>query len=290
MIGFTYAIVAALLFAVSEASKKYLTKKINIFFIFWAMTALALPVFIIGLSIDGIPEIDATFWLVLIFAVPLFLFSSLLLIKAEAISPLSLTVPYLSFTPVFLILTSWLLLKEMPNTYGIIGIILIVIGSFLLHAKDIKKGLSAPILAIKKEKGSLYVLVVAFIWAITSNLDKICVQHSSPNFYLFMINAFEAVILTIILLTKYRSSFKEEFKNNFKLLGILGLNIGLAALFQMLAVKQILVAYTIAIKRAGLVLGAVIFGYLIFKEKEFRYRLLAGLIMVAGVLLILFYH
>jgi len=290
MLGFIYAIICALLFPLSEAVKKRLTQKTNIYIIFWATTCLALPVYIVGTLVEGIPKIDATFWLALSAAAPLFLISSLILIKALQISPLSLTVPFLSFTPVFLILTSWIMLRELPNVYGVAGIILVAIGAFLLNAEKISHGILAPFKAIKTEKGSLYVLIVAAIWSITSNLDKICLQHSSPFFYLLMINLIISVFLTILLWLKYKNGLRDEINSNFKPFLLLGFNVGFATLFQMLAVQRILVSYTIAIKRAGLVLGGIIFGWLFFKEEKIRYRLIGGLVMVIGILLIILKH
>ena len=41
--------------------------------------------------------------------------------RAVAVSPLSLTVPYLAFTPVLLLLTSYLINGELPNRSGTLG-------------------------------------------------------------------------------------------------------------------------------------------------------------------------
>ena len=54
---------------------------------------------------------------------------------------------------------------------------------------------------------------------------------------------------------------------------------------QMLAINLTLVAYVISIKRLSAVM-TVLFGYLIFKERGIRERLMGAVIMVGGVLII----
>lgn len=288
--GLFFAVIAAILFAVREGFTKQLTKKTNVYLIFWAATLLSSVVFFIGMLIEGMPVVRDVFWLALAANTPLFLVTSLLLIRAVQISPLSLTVPLLSFSPLFMLLTSWLMLGEFPTLWALVGIILIPLGAFLLNVKHLDKGILAPIKAIKSEKGSLYALAVAFIWSITSNSDKIAIQNSSTFFYLFTINLFITIILTLILIKKHGPMFIKEAKKNVSLLTATGIFYGSATAFQMLAIQETLVPYVIAIKRAGLILGGIIIGTIFFKEKDFRYRIIGGLVMTIGVLLILIFN
>ena len=55
--------------------------------------------------------------------------------RALQISPLSLCVPFLAFTPVFLIPTGFVLLVELPSPLKSLGVILIVVGSLVMHRK-----------------------------------------------------------------------------------------------------------------------------------------------------------
>ena len=57
-------------------------------------------------------------------------------------------------------------------------------------------------------------------------------------------------------------------------------------ILQMRIIQLTLVSYVIAIKRLSIVFG-VLFGYLIFKEKNIKERLAGASIMVAGAVLIL---
>ena len=49
-------------------------------------------------------------------------------------SPLSLTVPYLAFTPVLLIFTSYILLGETLAAQGIAGVMVVTLGGYFLQS------------------------------------------------------------------------------------------------------------------------------------------------------------
>ncbi len=290
MIGFVLALAAALLFAAREGFTKKATQKFDVITIFWVTTVLSLPVYIIGVLIQGMPPINDVFWLALGANSSLFLVTSLLLIYAVKISPLSLTIPLLSFSPAIMLFTSWIMISEFPSVGGIVGIALIPLGALLLNMNNTSKGFIAPIRALKSEKGSRYVLIVAIIWSITANGDKIAIQNSSPVFYLLAINIVMASVLTIILLYKYKTSFLSKVSRNFLLLTSVSAAYSIGTLFQMFAIERILVPYVIAIKRAGLILGGILIGTLFFKEKNFRYKITGGLIMSVGIIIILLFN
>lgn len=73
--------------------------------------------------------------------------------KAIKVSPFSLTILFLSLTPVFLIVTSFLILGDLPDRSGLIGIFLIACGMYLLNLPYGQKEILAPLRSIVKEKG-----------------------------------------------------------------------------------------------------------------------------------------
>lgn len=108
--------------------------------------------------------------------------------KALKSTDISLAVPMLFFTPIFLIVTSFIFLKELPSIFGISGILLIVIGSYILNMTKNIRHLSDPFKNIFETKGIFYMLIVAFIFSISSNFDKLVVQNSDPYFGSSLVN------------------------------------------------------------------------------------------------------
>jgi len=233
----------------------------------------------------GIPDIGPNFGMALIIGGSLNVITTLLYMKALKYSELSISVPMLAFTPMFLLVTSPIILGEFPSLLGLIGILLIISGSYVLHIRQWKEGYLEPFKCLLREKGPKMMLLVAFIWSITANFDKVGLINSSPIFWIVVINFFIAVLTFPLMLSNYQKNV-ELFnikKGNLILMGFLS---ALTSIFQMYAISLTLVPYVIAVKRTSAVLG-VLWGKLIFKEKGIREKLIGATIMVIGVFIIL---
>lgn len=205
--------------------------------------------------------------------------------KALKISPLSLITPLSAFTPLFLLITSPLMLGEVPNSAGIAGVVIVVVGMYFLSIKDVKQGYLAPFKAITKEKGAILALIVAFLYSIGSNLVKIGIQHSNPFFFSLTTSTFLSSVSFPIVLAKSSISLR-AVKSNSSILFLLGVVNAFQYVFTMQAIEIAFVPYVIAIRRTVVVLATTLFGYFFLKEKRILERLAGALIMVIGILLI----
>jgi len=250
----------------------------------WVRLAYAAPFLLPILLVSEIPRLDSTFWIVIVLLIPMEVAALALYMKALQISPLSLTVPFLSFTPMFAILTSFLMLGELPDGSGVAGIVLIVIGAYMLNMNLSSRGIMEPLKAVWVERGSLMMVCVAFIYSITSNLGKIAIQHSSPAFMgIFYLPFISLALLPVALHSGMKPA---ELRAGGALFLLIGASQALMALCHFKAVSMILVSYMIAVKRLSLLLS-VIMGCVFFQEKHLKERLFGSLLMVAGVALIL---
>jgi uncharacterized membrane protein len=277
-------LILALLTAFFESMKDVFSKKslknIDEYAVAWALRFFALPFVLPLLLFIEIPKLGSSFWMALFVSGTLNLITTLLYMKAIKLSDLSITVPMVTFTPLFLLATSPLIVNEFPNVFGIIGIALIVAGSYVLNISKKQSGYFAPFKALLREKGPRLMLGVAFLWSITANFDKVGILNSSPLFWVVSINVFIALLLTPLML--YKSKVK---LSNVRALVPVGLFSGLTHITQMSALSLTLVAYVISIKRTSTIMS-VLWGYLIFKEKGIKERLAGTAIMVVGVLFI----
>lgn len=283
-----YSLLSAFSLSTADALSKKGLERADEYTIAWIRLLFSAPYFLLSFLFIEIPVINITFWISILILLPLEIFSTILYIKALKVSPLSLTIPFLSFTPLFLIATSFLILGETPSAPGVIGIILIAFGAYTLNIHTLKRpsDLLEPLRAIVKEKGSVYMILVAFIYSITSNLGKLAILHSSPVFfgvtyYLILTVAFTPIALKM-------SSLRLNLRENFLNYSFIGFFIALMVIFHVLAIVLTDVAYMIAIKRTSL-LFSVLYGRIIFGEQGFRERLFGSLMMVAGVVVISIY-
>lgn len=279
-----YALLSSLFSATTEALTKKSLARTDEYLVTWLRHLFAIPYLIALLPFIEIPRLDQTFWLTILLLLPLEITAIILSIKAIKASPLSLTIPFLAFTPLFLILTSFLILREVPDISGTIGIILITVGGYTLNIHSMKKGFWKPIKAIRNEKGSIFMLVVAFIYSITSNLGKLAILHSSPVFFGIVYYIVLATILTPIALTKSDRRLHQIAPGlpNYLLIGLF---LALMIIFHVVAITMTNVAYMIAVKRTSL-LFSVGYGYLLFNERHIGERFLGSLLMILGIILI----
>lgn len=214
------------------------------------------------------------------------IFATLLYMNAVSKGDISEIIPMLSFTPLFMLITSPLIVGEFPRPGGIAGIILVVTGSYLLNVNLRKRNFTDPIKAIFRNKGTRIMLFVSFLYSITSNFDKIAVNHSSvmQHFLLLNLYVFLGVSLVVVLTGSFNR--KELFQGRYNLLMLSILNL-IGSLLFFLAITYTYVAYVIALKRTSGMLS-VLAGHFILGEANVRERILGSFIMFSGVLLILF--
>ena len=279
-----YSFLTALFESLKDVLGKKSLEKCNEYIVAWALRLFALPFLLPLLFFTKKIVLGSGFWPALLLGGILNLITTVLYMKAIKASDLSVTVPMVTFTPLFLLLTSPVIVGEFPPLLGILGILLIVFGSYLLHLKEKQKGILAPFKAIITEKGPRLMLVVAFVWSITANIDKVGIQNSSVVLWAVAIHIFIIITMIPLMWITSRSSIHQLVKHR-NVLVSLGLINALKYFFQLAALQFTLVVYVISIKRTSAIL-CVIFGALIFKEKGLKERLTGSVIMVAGVLLI----
>lgn len=284
MLWFILAFLAAIFYAIHFVLLKKFLKNINQFvfaFVYYFLTSVILLV--ISFS-KGLPTIGEKFYLAVFSTVFINIFITIFTYRAIQLTDLSLAVPMMSFTPVFLIFTSFLLLGELPSWLGVLGILLIFSGSYLLDLSGVNKNLLFPFLNLLKNKGQFLMLSVAFLSSISVNFDKMAVLNSDWVFssaVVYLLLAFSFLIIS--LFRKYEIK-KTTIENFWKFFLISLCSVSTAILINLAYTMQI-ASYVISIKRLG-VLFSVIFGALFFKEKNFLKRFLAVIIMLLGVVII----
>jgi len=285
------------------ARKRALDKRELIPATFWMRVAVAL-IFLVVLAVQvargtpvvirdggalfGIASLHlapiTTFLIYLVLDVGLITCVMWLYFRALQISPMSLCVPFLSFTPVFLIPSAFLVLGELPPPVKLLGVVLIVAGSLAMHRKLFAVSWLAPVRAIIDEKGSRYMLTVAFLFSITNPIDKKLVLMSD----VFTESTAYGVglVLAFLFLGKGQGAdFGAAIRKNVKWVSLAGLFDAVSLLFQLASYAYISVVITVSIKRAGIIL-AVMAGWLFFREKEITDKVIAASVMFCGVLIL----
>jgi drug/metabolite transporter (DMT)-like permease len=280
------SLLSAFSLATSDAFTKRALETCNEYLVAWFRLLFSIPILVALLIWLPRPHLDTQFFSSFIIALPLEVLSVVLYIKALRRSPLSLTLPFLSLTPVFAIGVSYSILGEKVSLQGMSGIFFLAVGSYVLQLDKLQDGILDPIKAIAKEKGSVLMIFVAFIYSITSPLGKMAVLHSSPLFF----GATYTLLLTIffapLALWKGRRDIRHFVTyRNYRGLVVPGIFYAIMVASHMTAISLTNVAYMISLKRTSVLMG-VIYGYFLFREKNIKLRLTGAIIMSFGFVMI----
>ncbi len=307
-----FASLTAFFEACKDATGKQSLKSLDEYSVLFSFMAVGVVLILPVLWFTGgVPTLQPGFWVALLIGGSLNILAFTLYVRALKIADLSLTVPLVTLTPLFLLATSPLIVQEWPTWADGIGVVMLVIGSYVLNLRTPLNlhpshstnspvspnhpkaaSITDPLFAMARNPGSRLMLCVAFIWSITSNFDKIGVVNSSPLFW--AIALFAVIALGMVPFVFFRNNRTgtamgiatglKPLLVQWRILGVTGGFNAIAITFQMLALTMAPVAQVIAVKRMSALLS-VLFGHFFFGEKGLKERLIGAAIMVSGVVI-----
>jgi drug/metabolite transporter (DMT)-like permease len=213
---------------------------------------------------------------------------NLLFLRAVQLSPLSLTIPFLSFSPVFSALFSTVLLGELPGPLQLFGMLWVVAGAFLLNLS--REDLARPARlwrVLGRERGSLLMLGTALVWALGSIFDKRALVFSSAPMHGLVLAL--GIPLGVLLLMAGRGELARlgDVRRAPRLFSLTLLFAVASVGLQLLALPHVFVSLYEAIKRCVGMTLAVVNGALLFGEPVTVRKLVAIALMGTGVVCIL---
>lgn len=223
------------------------------------------------------PSDPRAFWSSIAFALPLEVIAAVALQSALKISPISMCIPFLAFTPVFLVATGWIALGERVSATGVAGVLLVTAGALLLQLRG-----AGELSERRRLAGPLLVLLVAFLYSVTSVFARRALEASSP---LRFSGTYYLVIALAFLPLRLRHA-RELFRRPRLFAGI-GLAEAAAFVLQFHAFLLAPIAYMLAVKRLSL-LVSVMYGRVLFGERHIPVRAAGAAVMVTGAALIAF--
>lgn len=275
---------AAFLQAVKDAFLKRAMNDVDVLTATWSY-CLVTSVLLAGLLPGtGFPVTGARFWWLALVSGVFGGLNLVLYITAVRASDLSITLPMLALSPLFMLLTSPVMIGEFPDPAGLGGIMLIVAGSYTLNIRRLSHGVFAPFQALLDNKGARLMLLVSFLWSLFANVDRMGIDVSAPIPWVFSTYFATTLFLTPLVLWRTVRPLAQIRRHPGKIAAA-GLCEAVSLAFQMYALTMTLVPYVIAVKRLSAVFGVLI-GAFVFKEQGLSERLFGAALMVAGVFFI----
>ncbi len=207
------------------------------------------------------------------------------IVRAIRHNDLSSIVPITILGPGITTLVAFIFLGEKISAQGIFGIILIMIGVFIVvRSKDgDRDGLP--------RKYFFLVLLALALYGFSATIDRymVGINNVPPLTYLVLVQIFIAI--NFFLLVVFTKSEGDGFQLGFKKFGkfIVGISVLTLAYrwFQIEAVSLAEVGLVEAVKRTS-VLGTIVLAGEFFKERDLSKKLFATAIMIFGLTLLVF--
>lgn len=287
---FFFALTSAIIYSLRGVFEKTIVNNVNKYILGFAIRFFALPFFLLPFiflpqTIIPIHELSQEFWIALavvcLINTPL---ETIFYYEALKEEEVSLVIPILSLSPALTLFLGTFLLHEYPTFYGILGIFLILAGIYSLKISQAKEGLLQPFHHLKNSRGVRLMLIVAVSYGFGSIFDKIGVAQSNAYVYAFANYTFISLVLFVIAYWKARNDLKQIwlYKKQFSMIGVI---VAAYTLLYMLSLQDGFASYAIAIRNASIIF-TILLGYIFFREKHIKQKLLAALIIFIGLLCI----
>ncbi|HKG68494.1 MAG TPA: EamA family transporter [Segetibacter sp.] len=250
------------------------------------VTYLFLSVICIGLAVYvRRQELPAEFWLYSFLAGVVGALGNGFLVKALEKGELSVLGPINSYKSVVGIIIAIFLLNEIPNLWGVLGILLIICGSyFVLDTTEGRFGW-----ALLKKTEIQYRMWAMILTAIEAVFLKKIILASSTTIAFISWCWFGAVFSFLLILT-YKLKLKYEIRkvglSDFSKYVFLVCCIGTMQFTTNYAFDKMPVGYALSLFQLSIILS-VFLGHKIFKEKDIRKKLIGSTIMIVGSIVII---
>lgn len=272
-----------------DAVRKKLVEKIDVAALSLWLSLAQVPGYFVWAIFEDKWTIGPDYWRPALASIALNLVSNLAFFEAMRIAPFSITIPMLSFTPVFVAILGGPLLGEDLVAQQWAGICLVTAGALVLSTSRGEGPIASRLLrSFFGERGVRLMLWVSLFWALAPLADKVALRSAGIGVHGLVLSAGVAGGMALYLAARGRlgaASLPPRESLGFLALGG-GINV-VALGLQFIAISGAVVSSFEAFKRALGLMLAIASGRLFFGEAITRRKVGAGLVMAAGVVLVL---
>ncbi len=233
-------------------------------------------------------QLPAAFWLYSLLGGIVGALGNGFLVKALEKGDLSVLGPINAYKSVVSMLIGVFLLHEIPNVWGLVGVALIIYGSYFILDTTEEK-FSWALLKRSEIQFRIWAMILTAIEAV---FVKKTIAASSVNVAFISWCGFGACF-SFLLLLFYKINIAEQFKlasKSYTKYLLLIACVGTMQLTTNYAFDYMPVGYALALFQLSVIVS-VILGHRIFSEKDIRKKLIGAAIMIAGsVMIILLKH
>lgn len=198
----------------------------------------------------------------------------------------SLVGPVMTLSPGFAVVIEWLTTGDAPGSIGLVGVMLLVAGGYVLSLGDRDPRWYLPFKRLLLDPGSVLATVAAACFAGASVFGRIGIQLSDPLSFAVLVAIVNPLILWLVFRLRDRHFHSRlldpRLRRHIRPLLLLGVLFALMRIADQIALGLTLASYAMAVKRTAGVFS-VLLGRWFFNEPHGTVKLVGSLVMLIGV-------
>ncbi len=282
------ALVSAFLTSFLPIINKRLLADIPVSVVAWGVNALSLPILgSVALVLFPLPAVDRVFWLGVLGSALLNLAATVASTQALKLGEASLVTPVLTFNPAFTLLIASVTLGEIPRASGVLGVLLVLAGGYVLNLRAMTSGWWRPLVVLVTEPAMALAVLASFLWGLTPIAEKVAIQHTQPSNPPLVAFGSTALMVLFLVPGLRRTGAHPRQHLIARWPGFVqgALIAGIAPIFGFTAISLGLVGYVSAIFKLSAVLS-ILWAALFLREDVTSNRLIGALMMVLGAVVL----
>lgn len=282
---FLLALLSALFQVLRNMAMKKLGHALDETINVWGRFTFLLPFAAAGVLVHGVPELRPGFWTAaLLFGVVQNL-ATLSLSKALKAAEISLVTALWKISVIILVGWGYLMLGETPTPLGLAGVLVSVLGVYLINVHRARVSVWAPLASLATDPGQRWTVFAGIGYAVAVVLVKQMALTSDPIFAVFMGYVFCSAFITPYVIYTSARHFRQvrTYWKSFVSMGLFGT---LSTWAGTTAYTMTISAYVEAVKQVE-ILFALAIGYLFFQEgARIRVIWVGTVVIMAGMVLL----
>ncbi|MGB9694635.1 MAG: EamA family transporter [Caldisericaceae bacterium] len=206
--------------------------------------------------------------------------------RAYSYGDLSLVYPIARSAPAVIPIIAFIFAGERIPIGGILGIVLVNIGIFMITFES--NNIVTTLFGIVrfKDKGVSFAFITLMMVILYSFIDKQASSIVNPLIYVYLFEFVAFLLLSpVVAVTEDIKSIREELRLNSFSMALSSIMIVISYSIVVYVMKYSPLSYIVSIREIGIVFG-VIEGILILHEPYGRKRILASIIIAAGIIIL----
>jgi len=252
----------------------------------WGRFTFILPFAALPLLVEGVPAVQpGAYWYGLLFAVSQITGTQCLAVALK-VAEISLVTALWKLSVVLLVVWGYLFLGERPTALGVAGVLVCVLGVYLINVSRARVSFWAPLVSLVRDRGQRYTLGAALFYAPSVVFIKKIALLSSPSYAVFMGYLLCSVLVTPWTIYRSARHFSQIGRH---WLGFVGLGAFAALSTQMGTTAYTLTvsSYVETVKQVEILL-ALLIGYAVFGEGARIRQIWPGcVVMLLGIAILI---